>query len=325
MYCLRGSKSVANSIGRIGDQYILGLWSIPLCELSLSFFVQNSFKYILTQGDGLLIAALASLSDQGAYALASNYGGLIARMLFQPIEESSRNLFAKLCAPLQDEKKEQSSKSSIREARTLLQNVLRLYGIITLVACSIGPTLAPTLLRLVAGEKWANTGASAVLVVYCYYIPLLAINGVTEAFVAAVASNSTLHSQSAFMGVCFAVFASVTYLFLNTLQLGASGLVYANCVNMILRIVFNTNFFLKFFREQDEVCDFTFSRVYIDLLINIQNFDAGSTFPNPTSIALSIATAGMLRSEYISTAPKGRYLPVPNSVLMVVSTFSVLL
>jgi oligosaccharide translocation protein RFT1 len=278
----------------------------------------------LTQGDGLLIAALASLSDQGAYALASNYGGLIARMLFQPIEESSRNLFAKLCAPVQDGKNGQNSKPNIREARILLQNVLRLYGIITLVACSIGPTLAPTLLRLVAGEKWADTGASAVLVVYCYYIPLLAVNGVTEAFVAAVASNSTLHSQSAFMGVCFAVFASVTYLFLNTLQLGASGLVYANCVNMVLRIAFNTDFFLKFFREQDEVYGFKF-RASFHCLTNIQNFDAGSTFPNPISTALSIATAGILRSEYISTSPKGRYLPVSNSVLIVVSTFSVFL
>jgi oligosaccharide translocation protein RFT1 len=215
--------------------------------------IQNSFKYVLTQGDGLLIAALASLSDQGAYALASNYGGLIARMLFQPIEESSRNLFAKLCSSTKDGKKAKGEKSGIVEAQALLQNILKLYGIITLIACSIGPTLAPILLRIVAGSRWADTGASAVLVVYCYYIPLLAINGVTEAFVAAVASNAALHTQSAFMGVCFAIFASATYLFLKTLQLGASGLVYANCVNMILRIAFNTHFFIKFFRDQGKV------------------------------------------------------------------------
>jgi oligosaccharide translocation protein RFT1 len=231
----------------------LGLLSIPLCWLSLSLLIQNSFKYVLTQGDGLLIAALASLEDQGAYALASNYGGLIARMLFQPIEESSRNLFAKLCAPIKDGKQDKNQKAGIGEARALLQNILKLYGIITLITCSIGPTLAPILLRIVAGSKWADTGASAVLVVYCYYIPLLAINGVTEAFVAAVASNATLHTQSAFMGIFFAIFASATYLFLGTMQLGASGLVYANCVNMALRITFNTNFFIKFFRSQGEV------------------------------------------------------------------------
>jgi hypothetical protein len=77
---------------------ILGYFSTPLLRLTGSLALQSTLKYILTQGDSILITSLASLADQGAFALASNYGGLIARMLFQPIEESSRNMFAKLCA-----------------------------------------------------------------------------------------------------------------------------------------------------------------------------------------------------------------------------------
>jgi oligosaccharide translocation protein RFT1 len=245
----------------------LGLLSKPLCRLSASLFVQNSFKYVLTQGDGILIAALASLGDQGAYALASNYGGLIARMLFQPIEETSRTIFAQLCSTQDDDaqvakdpsKKEKSPtqgtsrQANVASAREVLQNVLKFYTIIGLVACTIGPTAAPILLRIVAGSKWADTEASSVLVAYCYYIPLLAINGVTEAFVTAVASNSVLHIQSALMGVWFFAFGGATWFFMRVLALGARGLVFANCVNMALRIIFNTWFFAGFFKENKVV------------------------------------------------------------------------
>jgi oligosaccharide translocation protein RFT1 len=227
------------------------LFSQSLSKLSVSLFVQNSFKYILTQGDGLLIAALTSLRDQGAYALASNYGGLIARMLFQPVEESSRNMFAKVCAS--NEHNQKPSKEGLREAKSLLQNILKFYNLISVLALCLGPTLAPLLLRLVAGSKWADTGAGAVLSTYCYYIPFLAINGLTEAFVAAVATNNELHTQSIFMGVFFAGFSGAAYVFLHEWQMGAIGLVYANCFNMFLRILFNLNFITSFFTRNDMV------------------------------------------------------------------------
>jgi oligosaccharide translocation protein RFT1 len=244
----------------------MGFWPTQLTKLTVTLLVQNSFKYILTQGDGLLIATLASLSDQGAYALATNYGGLIARMLFQPIEETSRNIFAQLCSKdsvsdsskpkdgkLKDAKSKEKEKEapikpeSAYKARDLLQNILRLYGIIALVACTIGPTFSPLLLRLVAGPRWATPQASDVLVSYCYYIPLLAINGVTEAFVAATASERVLYLQSAMMGVWFICFGGATYYFMRVMEVGAVGLVWANCLNMTLRILFNFNFVLEEF------------------------------------------------------------------------------
>jgi oligosaccharide translocation protein RFT1 len=201
-----------------------------------------------------LIAALTSLQDQGAYALASNYGGLIARMLFQPIEESSRNMFAKVCAT--DSPSGTPSKDGLRESKSLLQNILKLYNIISLLALCLGPTVAPLLLRIVAGSKWADTGAGEVLSTYCFYIPFLAINGLTEAFVAAVATNSELHTQSILMGVFFAGFAGASYLFLHVWKMGAEGLVYANCVNMFLRIIFNLSFIKSFFGRNEEASIF---------------------------------------------------------------------
>ncbi|KAF2134842.1 oligosaccharide translocation protein RFT1 [Dothidotthia symphoricarpi CBS 119687] len=243
------------------DSSILNYFSAPLLRLTASLTLQSALKYILTQGDSLLITTMASLADQGAYALASNYGGLVARMLFQPIEESSRNLFAKLCAnaePTEDAndmkaktlEKDKDQQQSLLQANKILTTIIHLYTIISLFAITLGPSLAPILLSIVAGKKWSATSASKVLTTYCYYIPFLAINGVTEAFVAAVATNKELYTQSISMGIFFAFFAGSAWFFVGQLQLGGSGVVLANTVNMGLRIVWNTWFMKRFFGQR---------------------------------------------------------------------------
>ncbi|KAK7533229.1 oligosaccharide translocation protein RFT1 [Phyllosticta citribraziliensis] len=248
---------------------------IPLLKLSLSLFMQSSVKYILTQGDAILIASWASLRDQGAYALASNYGGLIARMLFQPIEEASRNLFSKLCAVQASTQK--PAKEGLKQAKQTLETILHLYNLISLAACGLGPTLAPLLLKIVAGSKWAETGAGETLATYCYYIPLLALNGVTEAFIASVATNAELGAQSFYMGFFFAGFAGSAYLFLQVLQMGAQGLVFANCVNMALRIVWGLSFIKKYFGRHGK------------------DFDFLATLPKGLSIAAAVSASPLLK------------------------------
>jgi small basic protein len=241
-----------------GNPTWMNYFSTPLLQLTASLSLQSALKYVLTQGDSLLITGLASLADQGAYALASNYGGLIARMLFQPIEESSRNMFAKLCAGVEPtgskEKKEaketDEQKQNLAQASRVLTTILRLYGIISLFAVTLGPVLAPTLLSIVAGQKWSATSASKVLSTYCYYVPFLAVNGVTEAFVAAVATNKELYAQSVSMGIFFALFAGSAWVFIGQLEMGGNGVVLANTVNMGLRIVWNTWFIKRFFAQK---------------------------------------------------------------------------
>ncbi|KAF2478074.1 Rft-1-domain-containing protein [Lindgomyces ingoldianus] len=249
--------------GTEGVPMLLNYFSAPLLRLTGSLTLQSGLKYILTQGDSLLITTLASLSDQGAYALASNYGGLIARMLFQPIEESSRNLFAKLCAdipptptlepqPQPHDSNPQSPPQTqpLTQSRTILHTILHLYLLLSLFALTLGPPLSSPLLSLVAGKSWSTTSAPAVLATYCYYIPFLALNGVTEAFVAAVATNAELHTQSLSMGAFFACFAGSAWVFIAVLGWGGSGVVAANTVNMGLRILWNCWFIKRFFTQR---------------------------------------------------------------------------
>lgn len=241
------------------NEYILSFFSKPLLYLSASLYIQTGIKWLLTEGDKFLIAALSTLEDQGMYALSANYGGLIVRMFFRPIEDSSRNLFANLCGrsisqepdkPPTEAVVSPKPNENITRASTILTDLLRVYSIISLLAFAIGPTAAPLLLQLVAGSKWTASGAGDVLATYCYCIPLLAINGVSEAFVSATASTKELQYQSLWMGLFSAGFAASAYVFLRVLSMGAKGLVLANCVNMLLRIVFNLNFAVGFFRER---------------------------------------------------------------------------
>ncbi len=230
---------------------------LPVLNLASNLYAQSVLKHALTSGDAFLIAALTSLSSQGAYALASNYGSLVARIIFQPIEESSRSLFGRLLPsqtkPRSPAVKPSPSSSGIKplhQAITYLLSLLRLYSLLSLIAVSLGPSIAPLLLRFIAGPKWSATAAPSVLAAYCYYIPLLALNGILEAFVSAVATPAQLRKQSAWMLAFSIAFATTGFLVLKAWDLGARGLVLVNAINMVLRIWWSWGFAEEYFRER---------------------------------------------------------------------------
>ena len=43
---------------------------------------QSLVKHFLTEGDKFLVSRLSPLADQGGYAVAANYGSLVARIVF---------------------------------------------------------------------------------------------------------------------------------------------------------------------------------------------------------------------------------------------------
>ena len=211
---------------------------------------------------------------QGSYALASNYGGLLARLLLQPIEESSRSYFGKLL----NNKESRPPKDVVDTARDSLGAILRAYILASLVAVSSGPFVAPILLRFVAGSRWEASGAGEVLGTYCFYLPLLAINGITEAFVSAVATKSEINRQSTWMLFFSAIFAGSAFYLLAVKDSGAHGLVYANCINMATRIFWSLGFITRYFKR------------------NGSNFAWLSVRPQPMSVAASFGTFAMFRT-----------------------------
>lgn len=227
----------------------------------------------------MLILPLATLQEQGVYALAANYGGLVARMVFQPVENSSRNLFASLCSTSASTDAEQynlkvngsastkektksnpnaDSKANVEQtniatAVSMLKDLLHVYAIMSTICLVLGPTLAPLLLRLVAGSRWTAGDAGSVLGAYTIYIPFLAINGVSEAFVAATASTKDLRNQTIWMAGFSVLFGASAWFFVVMLEGGARGFIWANCVNMALRITFNLYYVKGYFGERGQV------------------------------------------------------------------------
>jgi oligosaccharide translocation protein RFT1 len=55
-------------------------------------------KHVLTEGDKIILSISASHFNQGIYAITSNYGSLVARIIFQPVEESCRVAFSRMCS-----------------------------------------------------------------------------------------------------------------------------------------------------------------------------------------------------------------------------------
>ena len=243
------------------SDHVLGYFYKPTLQLASSLTAQSLVKHVLTQGDTFLVSILSDPRSQGIYALANNYGGLLARLVFQPVEESSRNYFSKLLsAPpasatavsheSSDNDRRDTGKpntQSVSTARDNLRALLRFYVLLSILVVSVGPFAAPLLVQIVAGARWSASGAGGVLARYCLYVPLLAVNGVAEAFVSSAATEAQVHRQSLWMGSFSLAFGIAGFVALRVLDLGAAGLVYANAINMLCRIIWSCLFISRYF------------------------------------------------------------------------------
>nr|UWK20064.1 oligosaccharidyl-lipid flippase [Trichoderma albolutescens] len=286
--------------------FMLSYFYKPTVSLAGSMMAQSVVKHLLTQGDTFLISLFSNPEVQGVYALANNYGSLLARLLFQPVEESSRSYFSRLLSspPSSDGQSSSQPASSVKEAKRNLHTILHLYILLSAIIVSIGPFAAPPLLSVVAGSRWTDSGAGQVLGTYCFYIPFMGLNGITEAFVASVASEAQVHRQSFWMGIFSAVFAASAFLFMSVFPLGAQGLVYANSINMLCRIVWSGTFIVNYFKSHD------------------LDFAPASLFPT-TTIAVSLSTLGLLR--WLNVQDDGQKRPIATLIKIAGSAIPLLL
>lgn len=276
------TKPIASS-----TDYFISRFSRPLIMRTATLYGQNIFNQLLTYGDGYLIATFASLPSQGAYALASNYGGLLARIILQPIEESSRSLFGRL--PTSQTASKSKDNPALGQAKTHLTTLLRLYLLFSIFATCLGPPLAPILLHLVAGSRWTHTEAPGVLATYCYYIPLLAINGILEAFVSVVATDTQITRQTVWKVAFFGAFTGTGFLVLRVFEMGAKGLVLANAVTMGLRIWWSWGFV----------------QGYLTSVTDGEGLILGNILPRTGSVAMGIAARGALMVMETGTRQDG--------------------
>ncbi|CAG8475301.1 12428_t:CDS:2, partial [Dentiscutata heterogama] len=220
-----------------------------LFSLAKTFTKQSILKHILTEGDKMLIAWLSSPADQGIYAFVVNYGSLVARILFQPLEETGRTLFSKLLTNVdkKDEKMVNSQKTALFTSLKVLTTLIKFHILLGLLFICFATNYTGTLIDLLVGSVWSQSLAPIVLSAYCLYVPIMGVNGITEAFVAAVATEETLSTLNYWLISFSAGFVGSGIIFMKVFSAGAFGLIAANAFNLSTRITWSWNFIQNYF------------------------------------------------------------------------------
>ncbi|GJN93799.1 hypothetical protein Rhopal_006857-T1 [Rhodotorula paludigena] len=265
------SKEPAASSSFFGLRRVDGRYFDPaITDLGWALTKQSVVKQLLTEGDKLAVGRFGSSADMGGYAVALNYGSLVARILFQPLEESSRLYFSSLSAasapapPAHTEHQSvdtsltvpirQSARPSggptlatLSSAASYLRLLLLIYTHLALIFWLIAPAYTTPLLHLLLGARWSRTSAAPLLRAYALSLPFMAFNGLTEAFFQSVAPPRWIQRGSAWMCVCAAAFAGTVWATMRWKGMGAEGLIIANSVNLALRTAFSTWFMWTYF------------------------------------------------------------------------------
>ena len=182
----------------------------------------------------------------------------MARIVFQPIEETSRLYFSKSLSSSSpkaagsedrdDDSSDTTWKASLTDASKILSSLLLLFTHLLLLLVTFGPPYLSIATALLLPPRFQNTSAPSILKSYIFYIPMMAFNGVLEAFFASTSTPSELRGQSRWMVLFSIIFVLAAYL-LNQLGFGDSGLVYANVLNLFLRVVYCWVFARRYFGE----------------------------------------------------------------------------
>jgi len=200
-------------------------------------------KHVLTEADKIFLSLSHNHFDQGIFAIASNYASLVVRILFLPIEDSARVAFSKLLEG--NERGKRQSRESKRQSREsisaqkiqiLFTRLLRVVGLVGIVFPLFGPSYVHLAASYIVNAKWRGPDIEQTLVAFCFYIFLLGINGVSEAFVNVTASGGEggFGTVNAGLVVSFAIYVAFSTLLVG--RIGTSGVVYANTAAFLVRI-----------------------------------------------------------------------------------------
>lgn len=263
-------------------------WRSPILNVAITLTGSSILKHLLTESDKIALTLSASSYNQGIYAVTNNYGSLAARIIYLPLEDSSRLSFAKLTADfksavvsvysyrgdgdtgiagtqigMNNRKKAVKSNSagdsqhtiSAEDKRrcnehmtTLLSTfvrLLRLVAFIGLFFVIFGIPYVGVMVQFVLGSKWRSSETVSALSMYCLYLLVMGINGITESFVQSAAPASAFRVLN--LGLILSSVGFVAAAVPAVSHLGTSGIILANAISMVVRIGNNSLHIVRMF------------------------------------------------------------------------------
>lgn len=199
-----------------------------------SVWKNQIWKLILAEGENIIMMTIrTNASEQGLYSIISNLGSLIVRFVFLPIEETSYTVFGRI---KNDDVEQEISRKNV------FIILVKTMSFIGLLFICFGSQYTHLLLSILYGSSWLSQSniASNILSWYCLYVGLIAINGILESFLQAVASNKEMDIFNYWLFFCSIIF----WIFSAGLNefWGSKALIFGNCINASLRIVYNLQF-----------------------------------------------------------------------------------
>ncbi|PWN21039.1 Rft-1-domain-containing protein [Microstroma glucosiphilum] len=305
-----GSYSLRFGLGRTLHLYMPN-WSSPAKpkdesrtstdRLAVLLFLQSILKHLLTEADKIAVSRLASLEDQGGYALGTNYASLPLRLVFQPLEESSRFQFCQTLGSLSDDRADganttastketqvgkvtsEPATQSRAKAKHLLTSLLHLHLFLGLFLLSYLPPLSRPFIQALSGSQWASTSAPRTLSAFALFLPVAGWSGILEGFLQSTASPTELKRYNRVILSSSATFGVVLWTLTRervAREVGVSteeALLYASTASMAVRALFGWRYAVGFFKRSQELA-------LTDLL------------PSRATVLTTAASAGLLRA-----------------------------
>lgn len=123
-------------------------------------------------------------------------GSLVARIVFQPIEETLRVFFSK---SLDNTSTKANNHENLNQAANALVSLLSVQTAFSVFLLVFGTAYIPVLVHVLLPQQYLSTSAPDVLSTWVWYIPVLAFNGGLEAFVSSAATPQDLNKQSRYV------------------------------------------------------------------------------------------------------------------------------
>ncbi|KAI6652177.1 Protein RFT1-like [Oopsacas minuta] len=225
--------------------------SFPLLQEIRSFITYTVLKQLLTNGEQYVMTIFATLSfaQQGIFSVVHNLGSMAARFIFKPLEDSFAVYFTKSLPRGKDP--QTINGHELLTSKDILLKLFRFVVIIGLIFTTFSPAYSHLLLHLYGGRMLSDSEAPFLLKCYSVYVLLLALNGISECFCFSVMGQQQLHTYNRYMIVYSIIYVLLAILCTNSI--GVLGVLMANCINMIARVMYSFLFIENYFNRSGTV------------------------------------------------------------------------